>query len=111
MVLPSEYEPFGVVVNEALLCGCPVVVSDRVGAGGDLVREGVNGYEFACGDTRTLTGILRELLADRERCERVGRAGRARMESWSPRENIEALVHALDRATGAPPAAREEPAR
>jgi glycosyltransferase involved in cell wall biosynthesis len=31
MVLPSEYEPFGVVVNEVMLCGCPVVVSDRAG--------------------------------------------------------------------------------
>ena len=33
LVLPSEYEPFGVVVNEALLCGCVAAVSDRVGAG------------------------------------------------------------------------------
>ncbi len=32
MVLPSEYEPFAVVVNEAMCCGCPVIASDRVGA-------------------------------------------------------------------------------
>jgi glycosyltransferase involved in cell wall biosynthesis len=37
MVLPSEYEPFAVVVNESMCCGCPVVASDRVGAGRDLV--------------------------------------------------------------------------
>jgi glycosyltransferase involved in cell wall biosynthesis len=38
MVLPSEYEPFAVVVNEASCCECPVAVSDRVGAGRDLVE-------------------------------------------------------------------------
>jgi glycosyltransferase involved in cell wall biosynthesis len=39
-VLPSDYEPFGLVVNEAMLCGCPVVVSDKVGAQQDLVTHG-----------------------------------------------------------------------
>ena len=37
MVLPSEYEPFGVVVNEASCCGCPVAASDHVGAARDLI--------------------------------------------------------------------------
>ena len=39
LVLPSEYEPFGVVVNEAMLCGCPVAVSDRVGRNRPLECE------------------------------------------------------------------------
>jgi glycosyltransferase involved in cell wall biosynthesis len=37
LVLPSVYEPFAVVVNEAMCCGCPVIVSDQVGAARDLV--------------------------------------------------------------------------
>ena len=37
MVLPSEYEPFAVVVNEAMCCACPVVASDHVGSAHDLV--------------------------------------------------------------------------
>jgi glycosyltransferase involved in cell wall biosynthesis len=45
-VLPSSFEPFGLVVNEAMLCGLPVVVSDRVGAKFDLVRPDENGYAF-----------------------------------------------------------------
>ena len=46
MILPSEREPFGVVVNEAMLCGCPVAASDRVGAGYDLITPGQNGFIF-----------------------------------------------------------------
>ena len=38
LVLPSSYEPFGVVVNEAMLCGCAAIASDRVGARFDLVK-------------------------------------------------------------------------
>ena len=45
-VLPSLFEPFGLVVNEAMLCGLPVAVSDRVGARFDLVRPDENGYVF-----------------------------------------------------------------
>ena len=42
-VVPSRREPWGVVVNEALACGSPVIVTDRVGAAADLVVDGVNG--------------------------------------------------------------------
>ena len=45
-VLPSLFEPFGLVVNEAMLCGLPVAVSDSVGARFDLVRPGENGYAY-----------------------------------------------------------------
>src|SRR5262249_31333957 len=58
LVLPSQYEPFGVVVNEAMLCRCPVAVSDRVGAGYDLVHPSQNGFIFPCGDVDALAGIF-----------------------------------------------------
>jgi len=98
LVLPSEYEPFGVVVNEAMLCGCPAAVSDRVGAGADLVRNGENGYVFPCGDLEALARILREAAQDRARLRSHGAVARERMRTWSPRENIEALVQAVAKA-------------
>ena len=98
LVLPSEYEPFGVVVNEAMLCGCAVAVSDRVGAGYDLVRPGETGFIFPCGDTDALAQIFREVLPARARLEQIGASARRRLESWSPRENIEAMVQAIERA-------------
>ena len=54
MVIPSRYEPFGLVVNEAMLCGCPVVASDRVGAVRDLITHGKTGYVYPCDDTNAL---------------------------------------------------------
>jgi len=98
MVLPSDYEPFGVVVNEAMLCGCPAIVSDQVGAGRDLISEGQNGHIFPCGNVKNLAVLLREVLSDCERLRRMSEAARRRMETWSPRENINAHVQAIERS-------------
>jgi glycosyltransferase involved in cell wall biosynthesis len=98
LVVPSHYEPFGVVVNEAMLCGRPVVVSDRVGARLDLVREGETGYVYPCGNVEKLAEILRALLPDGERLSRMGRAARAQMANWSPEKAIDALVEAVEKA-------------
>ncbi len=57
-VVPSRAETWGVVVNEALACGCPVVVSDAVGAVEDLVVDGVNGRVFPARDVRALAAAL-----------------------------------------------------
>ncbi|MEO7205551.1 MAG: glycosyltransferase family 4 protein [Steroidobacteraceae bacterium] len=68
LVLPSHSEPWGLVVNEALSYGCPVVVSSACGCVPDLVREGVNGYEFESGNVADLARALdsvRNLSVDR----------------------------------------------
>jgi glycosyltransferase involved in cell wall biosynthesis len=98
LVLSSHYEPFGLVVNEAMLCGCPVVVSDRVGAKFDLVRPGENGYVYPAGDVERLAAVLREILTNPENRARMGAAARQRMESWSPREYVESMVRAVQLA-------------
>ena len=84
MVLPSEYEPFAVVVNEAMCCGCPVITSDLVGAAYDLVVPGRTGFVYPCGDTAALAEILKEVLADPARLDSLRRTALARMQSWSP---------------------------
>jgi glycosyltransferase involved in cell wall biosynthesis len=62
-VVPSHAESWGVAVNEALACGCPVVATDAVGAVEDLVRPGVDGLVVSPGDVRALNAALREALA------------------------------------------------
>ena len=98
LVMSSDYDAFGVVVNEAMLCGCPAIVSDRVGAGHDLIVAGQNGGVFPCGDVKALASLLREVVCDRERLRCMGEAARRRMETWSPHENIRALVRAVGKA-------------
>lgn len=98
LVLPSGYEAFGVVVNEAMLCGCPAIVSNNVGAGFDLVREGETGFTFPTGDVEALSQLLREVLRSPEQLKRMGEAARDRMASWSPPQNLEGLILGLRRA-------------
>jgi len=98
LVLPSGYEAFGVVVNEAMLCGCPVIVSDKVGAGFDLVREGETGFVFRTGDVEALCKLLREAFQSPERLKRLGQVARERMARWSPTQNLEGLVLAVQQA-------------
>ncbi len=62
--LPSNgpQETWGLAVNEAMACGKPVIVSDKVGAANDLVQEGVNGFIFKAGDCRGMLNKFRKLL-------------------------------------------------
>jgi glycosyltransferase involved in cell wall biosynthesis len=47
LVLPSKSEPWGLVVNEAMVCGMPVIVSNKCGCVNDLVKNGINGFTFS----------------------------------------------------------------
>jgi glycosyltransferase involved in cell wall biosynthesis len=96
LVFTSEREPYGLPVNEAMVCGLPVIASDRVGAAHDLIREGETGFTYPCGDVDRLAGLIREALSDDERLREMGQAARRRMQTWSPRENAEATLRAID---------------
>jgi glycosyltransferase involved in cell wall biosynthesis len=91
-VLPSEYDPCPAVVCESMLCGCPVVLSDTIRGRFDLVRHGQTGFIYPCGNLDSLARVLDEVLPDQDRLRRMGRAARQLMETWSPRECVEALV-------------------
>jgi glycosyltransferase involved in cell wall biosynthesis len=98
MVLPSEYDAFGVVVNEAILCGCPVIASNCVGAGRDLIAPVDPSFIYPCGDVDGLSGLLRRVLSDRSHLAKFEIAAAERMKTWSPREIITATVGAVERA-------------
>jgi glycosyltransferase involved in cell wall biosynthesis len=98
MVLPSEYEPFAVVVNEASCCGCPVIASDRVGAGLDLIVPVNPSFIYPCGNVHALAQTLRVALADPVALTQYGHAAQKRMDAWSIRENISGTVEAIGHA-------------
>jgi glycosyltransferase involved in cell wall biosynthesis len=107
-VLPSGFEPWGLVVNEAMCFGLPVVASDRVGATGDLVDDGGNGFVYPAGDVDALARKLERLLGDAALRGRMGEASRRRIERWGYREDVEAVLAALEGV--AAPARRERAA-
>jgi glycosyltransferase involved in cell wall biosynthesis len=96
MVLPSEYEPFAVVVNEAMCCGCPVIASDHVGAARDLIAPVCPEFIFACGDVDALAALLKKAVADPARLQALGERGAAHMQTWSPERNIDATIQAIE---------------
>lgn len=62
LVLPSRSEPWGLVVNEALHYGCPVVVSDHCGCVPELVIDGITGYRFETGNPDDLKDKLQQVV-------------------------------------------------
>jgi glycosyltransferase involved in cell wall biosynthesis len=63
LVLPSDQETWGLVVNEAMACGVPAVVSEAVGCGPDLIEPGRTGAVFPVGDIAALAEAIRSTLA------------------------------------------------
>jgi glycosyltransferase involved in cell wall biosynthesis len=83
-----------------MLCQLPVIVSDRVGARFDLVREDKTGYIFSWGDVDALAGILRRALSDPRHLHRMGTAAREQMAGWSHVDYARALVNAVCKVSG-----------
>lgn len=63
LVLPSRFDGWGAVVNEALMVGTPVICSNRCGAS-DVIENGRNGYVFEAGNARALQDCLHRLCGD-----------------------------------------------
>jgi glycosyltransferase involved in cell wall biosynthesis len=101
LVFPSEHEPYGLPVNEAMICGIPTIVSDRIGAGLDLVEHDKTGFVYPCTDINALANILRDVLSNRDRLKNMGEAARQRIATWSPRENADATIRAVEKALAA----------
>lgn len=94
-VLPSEQEPWGLAVNEAMCAALPIVVSKEVGCVADLVRDGVNGFTPAAGDIDGLMGALKVLIEDEDVRRRQGRASHARIMQWGYHECLQGIRAAL----------------
>lgn len=76
LVLPSHSESWGLVVNEAMACGLPAIVSDAVGCAPDLVFEGETGWIVRCGDEVALADRLVEASSSPAELARRGAAAR-----------------------------------
>jgi glycosyltransferase involved in cell wall biosynthesis len=74
LVLPSLYETWGYVVNEAEACGLPVLVSEACGCGDDLVQQGVNGWTFDPRDTSQLAALMTACTAGKANLRAMGLA-------------------------------------
>ena len=92
LILPGN-ETWGLIVNEAMACGTPAIVSTGCGCEADLIVEGETGYSFPVGDTHALAGRLQEFIRHRDRdwASKV----RAKISQYTVEKATEGLFRAL----------------
>src|SRR6185312_11335555 len=98
-VLPSQHEPWGLIVNEVMNAGRAVIVSTDVGCQPDLITDGVEGCIFPVGDIDALTGALRRVLASPETAAAMGHRALEKIQRWGFEEDVRGLRQALAKAT------------
>jgi glycosyltransferase involved in cell wall biosynthesis len=101
LVLPSDAgETWGLVVNEAMACGLPAIVSDQVGCGPDLVTEGVTGSIFPMGDLGALAQRLITFSGNPAALRAMGANARERVCSqYSVDRAVAGTMAAIDAVT------------
>ncbi|MBZ0159600.1 MAG: glycosyltransferase [bacterium] len=95
-VLPADAESWGLVLNEVMAAGLPVVVSDEVGAAADLVQGQGTGFVYPCGDVEALAGALESLLQSEALRLEMGKKARELIRAW----DVDACASGIAAAVG-----------
>jgi glycosyltransferase involved in cell wall biosynthesis len=82
LLLPTSADCWGVVINEAMLAGTPVITTAMTAAAGELVMHGQNGYILPL-DEEAWAGAVVELLSDRERWEMLSKNARSKVREFN----------------------------
>lgn len=83
-IFPTQSDPWGLVVNEALACGLPVIVTSVAGCALDLVRDGWNGFVVPPRDASSLALAMAAMAEDAAKRVEMGSNSRKRIEAYSP---------------------------
>ncbi|AOX03492.1 hexosyltransferase [Moorena producens PAL-8-15-08-1] len=94
----SIQEQWGLVVNEAMAAGLPVLVSNRCGCFEDLVIEGVNGFEFDPENPQQITELMLKMSSGEINLEKMGKASLEHIHKFSPDYFAEGLMQAVQYA-------------
>lgn len=96
-VLPSDEDAWGLVVNEVMAAGLPVVVSDGVGASPDLVQGRGTGIVYPCGDVNALAQAIEQLLRSEQQRLQMGCKARGLIKNWGVEACASGIVAAAER--------------
>lgn len=89
LVLPTLYDLWGLVVNEAMNAGLPIIATDRAGAAGEIALDGVNGYIVPAGDSWALAQAIQTLHEEPELRLSMGQASRSIISDWGIDKAVE----------------------
>ncbi len=101
LVLPSDHETWGLVVNEAMTGGIPAIVSDLTGCAPDLVSEDETGHVYPAGNVKALSKAIERLVERLQNGHDFGPAVCERIGCYSMRKTLEGITKALSAAAGA----------
>ncbi len=96
LVLPSDGETWGLVVNEAMTAGRPCIVSDRVGAGPDLIEAGLTGDIFERGNIPALAQLLRRYAENLNNTRNMKAAVTEKIKAFSVKSAVEGTKQAVE---------------
>ncbi|WAR45342.1 glycosyltransferase [Methylomonas rapida] len=99
----STTEQWGLVVNEAMASGLPVLVSNKCGCAADLVIEGVNGFTFDPYETSCLTDLMLTITSNGCDIEQMGNSSRRIIDQWSTDVFAKNIMMAANNAAKKPP--------
>ena len=96
IILPSKSETWGLVLNEAMACGCAVMASDRVGAAVDLIEENHNGWICKVNDLASLIDCLKAAASKgRDGLAEMGFRSRQIIDDWTNERQVDAIAAAV----------------
>ena len=101
-VLPADNEPWGLIINEVMCAGLPVIATNEIGAVGDLVKPGENGFTYDAGDIDALTDYLARLLQEPETRAGMSQASRRIIAGWDHERCVQGIKQALTQTGSAP---------
>lgn len=99
-ILPSISEPWGLVVNEAMICGLPVIVSKRTGAYFDLVKEKINGFGFDPYNQRELEDIMLKFVREDVDIKTMGDASKEIIKEYTPENAAMQMFRGIKKVLG-----------
>jgi len=94
-VLPSLSDSWGLVINEAMAFGLPVISTDAAGATYDLVKDGVNGFVISAGDADSLYAALKRLCEEPKLRIKMGQESLKIIENYTPEKWAKAFINAV----------------
>lgn len=98
LVLASRVEPWGLVVNEAMNFGLPIVATNAVGSATDLIRENENGFIVPWSDYELLADRIEQLVSDADRRAEFGRRSLEIISAWGISRAVDGIVDAISRS-------------
>ncbi len=100
-ILPSKIEPWGLVVQEAMAAGLPILVSKTSGCALDFVKEGINGFSFDPNSSLDLNKKITKMFSDDSLLEKMSKESVMIADNWTfqkSNKELNKVIHLVNKS-------------